>query len=103
MGVTNWVYILASDRNGTLYVGSTSELGLRLEEHRSGQGSKFVRKYGVYTLVYFEIAASKEDALHREHQLKRWRRKWKLDLIEADNPTWADLTEVARKAVAREW
>ena len=92
-----WVYILASSRNGTLYVGSTGDLLLRLQEHREGHGSHFVRKYGVHTLVYFEPADTISDALHREHQLKRWRRQWKLELIASMNPDWRDLTERLRE------
>ena len=103
MTLTQWVYILASARNGTLYIGSTGDLVLRLIEHRSGQGSAFVRRYGVFTLVYFEAAASVEDALHREHQLKRWRRSWKLELIEAMNPDWLDLTDRFRDVVGHDY
>ena len=87
------VYILASRRNGTLYIGVTNDLAYRLWQHRSGAGSEFARKYGVYRLVYVEFHESMAAAILREKQLKRWRRGWKLELIERDNPQWRDLSE----------
>jgi putative endonuclease len=88
-----FVYILASRRNGTLYVGLTNNLGRWLEEHRAGIASRFTAKYGVTRLVYFERHESIEVARDREYRLKRWRRTWKLALIEESNPDWDDLAE----------
>ena len=101
MNTVQWVYILASSRNRTLYIGSTGDLLVRLHEHRTGIGSKFVRKHGIHTLVYFETANTVADALHREHQLKRWARRWKLELIESVNPEWNDLTADVRAIIDR--
>jgi len=85
------VYILASQRNGTLYIGVTSDIARRVWEHRSGAVESFTRRYGVYRLVYAEFHETMPDAILREKQMKKWRRKWKLDLIERDNPEWRDL------------
>jgi putative endonuclease len=85
------VYILASKRNGTLYVGVTSDLARRVWQHRSDAAAGFTQKYGVHTLVYAEFHATMPDAILREKQIKKWRRKWKLELIERDNPEWRDL------------
>ena len=88
-----FVYILASKRNGTLYIGITSDLPKRLQLHREGQGATFVRKYGVTRLVYFEEYPLYTDAIRRETNLKRWKRAWKIELIEKHNPAWTDLLE----------
>jgi putative endonuclease len=88
------VYILASRRNGTLYMGITNNLALRLDQHRSGRGSEFVKKYRVHMLVHVETFASPNDAIAREKQLKEWRRDWKIQLIEKDNPDWSDLSHL---------
>ena len=88
------VYILASRRNGTLYIGVTNNLRTRLEQHRAGQGSEFVRKYAVHRLVYAEDYPSAYEAISREKQLKNWRRDWKVQLIEQDNPHWSDLSHL---------
>lgn len=85
------VYILASQRNGTLYIGVTSDLPGRTYEHREGLVPGFTRRYGVKTLVWYENHSRIEDAIQREKNLKRWLRKWKLQLIEEHNPTWRDL------------
>ena len=85
------VYILASKRNGTLYVGVTSDLARRAWEHRVGELEGFTKCYGVERLVYAEFHDSMADAILREKRLKRWRRAWKLALIERDNPGWGDL------------
>ena len=90
---SGFVYILASKRNGTLYIGVTSDLLDRMEQHREGVGSSFVKKYGVRRLVYFEEYALYTDAIQRETSLKRWKRAWKLALIEKHNPRWIDLLE----------
>jgi putative endonuclease len=88
-----FVYILASQRNGTLYIGRTDDLGFRLEQHRTGSLKGFTWKYGIYRLVYYEVHPSRETAFVRERQMKKWRRAWKLELIERFNPAWNDLTD----------
>ena len=87
-----FVYILASDRNGTLYVGVTNSPSRRMSEHKSGTVPGFTRTYQVNKLVYLEEHASVLDARAREHSLKRWRRAWKIQLIESLNPNWDDLS-----------
>ena len=89
-----YVYILASRRHGTLYIGVTNSLQKRLEEHRSGRGSKFVKAYGVLRLVYVESYDRAEEAITREKQLKRWKRDWKIKLIERENLEWRDLSDL---------
>jgi putative endonuclease len=89
-----YVYILASRRHGTLYIGVTNSLPKRLEEHRNGKGSKFVKDYGVYRLVYVEAYDRVEEAIAREKQLKRWKRDWKIELIERENLEWRDLSNL---------
>ena len=86
-----YVYILASKRNGTLYIGFTSDLLGRVWAHKNDLVEGFTKKYGVHLLVYYECSDSRDGALQREKQLKEWRRKWKLALIEKDNPDWRDL------------
>jgi len=86
-----WVYILASKRNGTLYTGLTNDLSRRVFEHKTKSASGFTRRYDVTSLVYFERFEWIGEAKSRERQLKRWRRAWKIALIEKDNPTWEDL------------
>jgi putative endonuclease len=88
-----FVYILASRRNGTLYVGVTNDLIRRISEHKGKFVPGFTRKYGVDKLVYFEEYTSILEARARERSLKRWSRAWKLALIEKANPQWRDLTE----------
>src|SRR4051794_21443999 len=88
------VYILASRRYGTLYIGVTSDLNARLEQHRRGVGSAFVRNYKVLQLVYVEAYERAEDAIRREKQLKKWNREWKIQLIEKDNLEWRDLSHL---------
>lgn len=85
------VYILASERNGTLYVGVTSDLVKRGWEHRNGLVEGFSKKYGIHKLVYYEIHDEMVPAITREKQIKKWNRKWKLKLIEARNSEWRDL------------
>ena len=85
------VYILASQRNGTLYVGVTSDLARRVWQHRSNAVGSFVRDYSVYRLVFAEFHERMADAILREKRIKKWRRAWKLELIERDNPQWRDL------------
>ena len=86
------VYILASKRHGTLYIGVTNDLPRRLSEHTLGHGSKFVRDYKVNRLVHVELFDNPEFAIAREKQLKKWNRDWKINLIERENPDWQDLT-----------
>jgi putative endonuclease len=87
------VYVLASKRHGTLYVGVTSDLVARIEAHRSGSVEGFTRKYGVRRLVYFELHETMIDAIQREKRIKKWNRAWKLEMIEKENPLWNDLAE----------
>ena len=88
-----YVYILASQPNGTLYVGVTSHLARRMWEHRTGSGSQFAAKYGVTRLVWYEPHDEAVQAITREKQIKGWNRRWKLELIEKANPAWRDLYE----------
>ena len=87
------VYIMASQRNGTLYVGVTSDLVKRIWEHRNDVEEGFTKRYGVHLLVYFETHARIDDAILREKRIKKWRRAWKIRLIETMNPEWNDLYE----------
>jgi putative endonuclease len=89
----SWVYILASRRNGTLYTGVTTNLLRRVWEHREGFIPGFTKTYDVKRLVWFETYGSVVEAIAREKAIKRWRRAWKLALIEAENPQWLDLYE----------
>ena len=86
-----FVYILASKRNGTLYIGVTNNLLRRVWEHKNGKIDGFTKKYKVHMLVYYEQGGYVVGALDREKQLKKWERKWKLELIEENNPEWKDL------------
>jgi putative endonuclease len=87
------VYILASKRNGTLYVGVTSNLLARIHQHRHGVVHGFTRDYSVKLLVWFEQHATMESAITREKRIKKWNRAWKLELVEAANRDWRDLAE----------
>ena len=91
---SDFIDILASKKHGTLYIGVTNNLRERLELHRSGKGSEFVKKYGVTRLVYTEEYSSPQDAIQREKQLKEWHRDWKIRLIEQENPDWDDLSHL---------
>ena len=86
-----WTYLLASRRNGTLYCGVTNNLVGRVSMHKQGAGSRFTERYGVKTLVWYEFHDRIESAIQRETSIKRWKRVWKLQLIEKDNPNWIDL------------
>jgi putative endonuclease len=90
---TYFVYILASRRNGTLYVGVTDDVSRRTWQHKQDLFAGFTKRYGVHTLVYFEVFDDVLWAIHREKRLKKWKRAWKLRLIEERNPTWRDLYE----------
>lgn len=90
---TYYVYVLASQRNGTLYIGVTNNLARRHYEHESKAVENFTSKYGIHRLVYYKETNDVEAAIRHEKQLKRWNRQWKLDLIEKYNPEWRDLSE----------
>jgi putative endonuclease len=85
------VYIMASRRNGTLYVVVTSDLVKRIWEHRNSTVEGFTKHYGVHQLVWYELHENMESAIAREKRLKEWKRRWKLELIESTNPNWQDL------------
>jgi len=85
------VYILASKRNGTLYIGVTSDLVKRIWEHRNDMVEGFTKRYNVHRLVWYELHENMESAIEREKRLKEWKRKWKLELVESTNPNWLDL------------
>jgi len=86
-----FVYILASQRNGTLYTGVTSNLPQRIWQHKHGSGSGFTSRYGVHVLVWYEQHETIMSAIAREKAIKAWKRAWKIELIEASNPEWRDL------------
>ena len=86
-----YVYILASQRNGTLYIGMANDLVRRVYEHREGLADGFTKRYGVKSLVYYEIHGRADQAIQREKTLKHWIRDWKIGLIERGNPDWHDL------------
>jgi putative endonuclease len=88
-----YVYILVSQRNGTLYVGSTSDLVKRVWQHKNKVALGFTAKYNVHNLVYYEFHATAIEAARREKRFKNWPRQWKVNLIEEKNPTWCDLYE----------
>jgi len=87
----SYTYIMASAKNGTLYIGVTPDLLKRVYEHREGLVDGFTKKYGVKTLVYYEEHGDIRDAIEREKRLKAWKRNWKIRIIEETNPTWKDL------------
>jgi len=86
-----FIYILASKRNGTLYIGVTNNLLERVNQHKNNLVDGFTKKYDVHNLVYYEAYKNIEDAIAREKCMKKWKRKWKLELIESFNPNWEDL------------
>lgn len=88
-----YVYILASKRNGTIYIGATDDIERRMLEHKNKIFYGFTAKYNVTILVYFEEYESQEEAFTRERQMKKWDRAWKLELIEKENPQWLDLSK----------
>jgi putative endonuclease len=88
-----YVYIVASKRNGTRYIGMTDNLLKRAWQHRHGIVAGFTRDYGVKHLVWYEVHETRESALLRERRMKKWNRAWKIELIEKDNPDWRDLSE----------
>ncbi len=90
----SYVYIMASKKNGTLYIGVTSDLVRRVWEHKYKINTKFKKDYKVEKLVHYEIDGDIHKAIQREKNLKRWLRKWKVELIEKDNPYWEDLFDI---------
>lgn len=91
---TYFVYILASQRNGTLYIGMTNDLMRRVSEHKTGAVEGFTKRYNVHELMYYEETDNVSAAISREKQLKNWQRAWKIALIEKDNPQWKDLSNL---------
>ena len=87
-----WVYIVTNENRSTLYIGMTNNLERRLSEHRLGEVDGFTKRYHVKYLMYFEDFSNVQDAITREKQLKKWKRTWKNELIEVDNPNWMDLS-----------
>jgi len=85
------VYMLASKKDGTLYIGVTSNLVQRIWQHKNNQVAGFTKRYNVHTLVYYELHEVMESAIIREKQMKKWKRDWKIRLIERENPRWGDL------------
>ena len=85
------LYILASHKDGTLYIGVTSDLVKRVYEHKNNLTEGFTKQYGVHTLVYYEVHQTMEDAILREKQMKKWKREYKINLIEENNSNWNDL------------
>ena len=102
-GKTYWVYILASSPRGTLYVGMSSDLAGRAWEYRERVQAGFTKRYWIDRLVYFETYDDADIAAKRERTLKRWRRHWKIELIEKSNPTWRDLFEDVVRGDGFEW
>jgi len=88
-----FVCMLASKRNGTLYIGVTNNLLKRVHQHKNDVTEGFTRKYNVHSLVYYEVFNRIQDAITREKQMKKWKRQWKMELIEKSNPNWEDLFE----------
>ena len=86
-----YIYILASRRNGTLYIGVTSDLIKRVYEHKNNLVGGFTKKYNVHRLVYYEKTEDISSAIMREKRIKKWKRTWKIELIEKSNPEWRDL------------
>ncbi|MBZ9868872.1 GIY-YIG nuclease family protein [Mesorhizobium sp. CA15] len=89
--MTGYVYMTASQKGGTIYIGVTNDLARRIPEHKNGQGSSFASRCGVQRLVWYEEYFDIADAIQRETSLKRWPRRWKIELIEKSNPEWFEL------------
>ena len=89
--MTGFVYMTASKKGGTIYIGVTNDLNRRIPEHKEAKGSGFTARYGVHRLVWYEEHFDIRDAIQREKSLKRWPRQWKIDLIETTNPDWNEL------------
>ena len=86
-----YVYMMASKKNGTLYLGVTSDLVKRVYEHKNDLVEGFTEKYGVHDLVYYEVHRDVEEAILREKRIKKWNREWKINLVKEKNPGWKDL------------
>jgi putative endonuclease len=97
--VTYYVYVLASRRQGTLYIGMTNDLVLRVWQHKEGVIDGFTKAYGVHRLVHFEETNDVAAARQRERNLKRWKRDWKIALIEKENPDWDDLYDTVARQI----
>ena len=93
MDKSYFVYIMAAKRNGTLYIGVSNDLIRRVYEHKNNLADGFTKKYAVHDLVYYEVHQEIEQAILREKQIKEWKRQWKKNLIEEENPQWKDLYE----------
>lgn len=91
MSRKGYVYMLASQKSGTLYIGVTSDIAGRLLQHQTGTGSRFAARYGVKRLVWFEEYDLVTEAIRREKIMKKWPRQWKINLIEQSNPQWQDI------------
>ncbi|MDG2532747.1 GIY-YIG nuclease family protein [Sphingomonas sp. HITSZ_GF] len=89
--MAGYTYIIANRKNGALYTGVTAEMSRRALDHREGAGSKFAARYGIYRLVYVEFHDEIDNAILREKRITKWRRAWKIALIEESNPDWRDL------------
>ena len=90
---TYYIYLMASQKNGTLYLGETNDLPRRVWQHKNDVLEGFTKKYRVHILVWYETTTDIEVAIQREKQMKKWRRQWKINLIEEENPNWCDLYE----------
>ena len=88
---TYYIYLMASQKNGTLYLGVTNDLVRRVWQHKSNVNEGFTKKYSVHLLVWYEATIDVKVAIQREKQMKKWRRQWKINLIEKENPNWCDL------------
>ncbi len=97
---TPCVYLLASKRDGTLYVGVTSDLHSRMQQHVNGTFEGFTKRYGVRTLIYYEMHDTMAQAISREKRIKEWKRAWKVRLIQSVNPEWLDLFDRESGAIA---
>ncbi|WP_435202730.1 GIY-YIG nuclease family protein [Qipengyuania sp. 902] len=91
--MSGWVYLMTNKPRGVLYIGVTSDLPFRIQQHRTGKGSTFCRRYGLDRLVHEEEYEDITDAIAREKAMKAWKREWKIELIEQANPDWSDLFE----------
>ena len=89
-----WVYIMADRYRGTMYVGVTADIVARVDQHKRGSGSDFWARYGLGRLVWMEFGEDIRACIEQKRRLKRWRRVWKFDLIERDNPLWRDLADM---------
>jgi putative endonuclease len=93
MPTRSYVYILANKKNGTIYIGVTTNIARRVFEHKTDFKKGFTQKYNLHLLVHYEVFETITEAIEREKQLKHWKREWKIELIEKENPEWEDLSE----------